>query len=268
MGLSRETRRKMTTQTFSLTGKTAVVIGGTSGIGRALSLGFADAGADVIASARRADAVEETAKEIERRGRRTLRICSDVCNRASLEQLFQACLREFEHIDILVNCAGINKRMPTLSMGEDEWERILETNLTGTLRACQIFGRHMLERGYGRIINIASLTSFVALMEVAAYAASKAAVLSLTRSLAVEWSKKGVTVNAIAPGVFRTDMNRELLDNSPRGQELLLRTPMGRFGHIEELVGAAVYLASDAASFVTGQAIVVDGGFLASGVNS
>jgi NAD(P)-dependent dehydrogenase (short-subunit alcohol dehydrogenase family) len=170
-------------------------------------------------------------------------------------------------VDILVNCAGMIKRTPTLDLPEAEWTNILNTNLTGTLRACQVFGRHMLERGYGRIINIASLNSFVALSEVAAYAASKAGVASLTRSLAVEWSKKGVTVNAIAPGVFRTDLNAQLLDSTPRGQELLMRTPMGRFGKTEELIGATVYLASDSASFVTGQILVVDGGFLASGVN-
>lgn len=257
----------MTIQIFSLEGKNAVVIGGTSGIGRALSLGLADAGADVIATARRKKQVDETAAEIEERGRRTLRLCSDVCDRASLEELLAASLQRFGKVDILINCAGKIKRMPTLTMPEEEWTDIVETNLTGTFRACQIFGKHMLERGYGRIVNIASLNSFVALNEVAAYAASKAGVVSLTRSLAVEWSKKGVTVNAIAPGVFRTALNADLLDNTPRGQELLMRTPMGRFGRTEDLVGAAIYLCSDAASFVTGQTLVVDGGFLASGVN-
>jgi NAD(P)-dependent dehydrogenase (short-subunit alcohol dehydrogenase family) len=252
---------------FSLEGKVAVVTGGTSGIGRALSLGLADAGADVIATARRKEQVDDTAREIEARGRKTLRMASDVGDRSTLETLLAAVLERFSKVDILVNCAGMIKRTPTLDLPEAEWTNILNTNLTGTLRACQVFGRHMLERGYGRIVNIASLNSFVALSEVAAYAASKAGVASLTRSLAVEWSKKGVTVNAVAPGVFRTDLNAQLLDSTPRGQELLMRTPMGRFGKTEELIGATVYLASDSASFVTGQILVVDGGFLASGVN-
>jgi NAD(P)-dependent dehydrogenase (short-subunit alcohol dehydrogenase family) len=257
----------MTTDILSLEGKTAVVIGGTSGIGRTLSLGLADAGADVIPSGRHRELVDETAAEIERRGRQTLPLCSDVRNRASLEKLLAASLQRFNKIDILINCAGKIKRMPTLAMSEEEWADIVDTNLTGTLRACQVFGKHMLKRGYGRIVNIASLNSFVALTEVAAYAASKSGVASLTRSLAVEWSKRGVTVNAIAPGVIRTALNRDLLDSTPRGHELLIRTPMGRFGGTQELVGAAVYLCSDAASFVTGQTLVVDGGFLASGVN-
>ena len=162
------------TTIFSLEGKAAVVIGGTTGIGRVLSLGLADAGADVVASARRQQQVDETAAALEQRGRQTLRLCSDVRDRASLEQLLAASLRRFGKVDILVNCAGKIKRMPTLTMPEEDWADIVDTNLTGTLRACQIFGRHMLERGYGRVINIASLNSFVALSEVAAYAATKA----------------------------------------------------------------------------------------------
>jgi NAD(P)-dependent dehydrogenase (short-subunit alcohol dehydrogenase family) len=257
----------MTYAPLDLSGRVAFVTGGTSGIGRALALGLADAGADVVSSSRRREQVEKTAAEIEGRGRRTLRIASDVTDRASLAAALAATVKGLGRVDILVNCAGTTKRQPTLDVPEADWNTILETNLTGTLRACQIFGRHMLERGYGRIVNIASLSSFVALFEVAAYGASKAAVAALTKSLAIEWGPRGVNVNAIAPGVFRTPLNQALLDGSPRGQEFLVRTPMKRFGKVEELAGAAVFLASEAASFVNGEVLVVDGGFLASGVN-
>ena len=250
-----------------LQGRVAVVIGGTSGIGRALAVGLAEAGADVVATGRRAALVAEVAGEIEARGRRTLRQPCDVTERASLEALRDATLAAFGQIDVLVNCAGKTKRTPTLDVGEDEWNDILATNLTGTLRACQVFAPPLLARGYGRIVNIGSLSTFVALYEVAAYAASKAAVASLTKSLALEWGPRGVCVNAIAPGVFRTDINRALLDGTERGREFLLRTPLKRFGRVDELVGAAVFLASESASFVNGEILVVDGGFLASGVN-
>lgn len=252
---------------LDLGGKTAVVIGGTSGIGRAIAHGLADAGANVVSSSRRESEVEKTAAEIEEKGRKTLRITSDVSDKLTLQNLLDECIKEFGKVDILVNCAGVTKRTPTLDLPEDEWNWILETNLTGTLRACQVFGKHMVENGYGRIINIASLSTFVALYEVAAYAASKAAVASLTKSLAIEWSQHGVNVNAIAPGVFKTALNTKLLEETQRGQEFLTRTPMKRFGKVEELAGAAVFLASDAASFVNGEVLVVDGGFLASGVN-
>lgn len=257
----------MTFSKLSLENKTAVVIGGTSGIGRAIAYGLAEAGADVICTSRRAEQVEEVSKEIENFGRKTLRVTSDVSDRASLENLLVKCVAEFGKVDILVNSAGRTKRAPTLDYPEEEWTAILETNLTGTLRACQVFGRQMIAQNYGRIINIASLSTFVALFEVAAYSASKAAVASLTKSLAIEWAKHGVCVNAIAPGVFKTDLNRELLESTDRGKEFLARTPMGRFGQVEELAGAAIFLASDAASYVTGEVLVVDGGFLASGVN-
>lgn len=252
---------------LDLTGKVAVVIGGTSGIGRAIAHGLAEAGADVVPTSRRSGQVEAIAKEIEDRGRRTLRLTSDVSDRRSLQQLLDQTVRAFGKVDVLVNSAGRTKRAPTLDFGEGDWNDIFETNLMGTLRACQVFGRHMIDRGEGRIINITSLSTFVALFEVAAYSASKAAVASLTKSLAIEWASHGVCVNAIAPGVFRTALNQKLLDETERGREFLLRTPMNRFGRVEELAGAAVFLASDAASFVTGEILAVDGGFLASGVN-
>lgn len=257
----------MSYQPLDLSGRTAVVIGGTSGIGHALALGLAEAGADVVPTSRRSDLVAQTASEIEAMGRRSLRCVSDVQERNSLEQVLARAIEALGKVDILVNCAGRTKRAPTLDFPEEDWNAILETNLTGTLRAAQVFGRHMLERGYGRIIHIASIASFVALYEVAAYAASKAAVASLTKSLALEWGPRGVCVNAIAPGVFPTELNRSLLEGTARGREFLTRIPVKRFGDVNELCGAAIFLASEAASYVNGEVLVVDGGFLSSGVN-
>jgi NAD(P)-dependent dehydrogenase (short-subunit alcohol dehydrogenase family) len=241
----------LTAPALPLAGRVAVVTGGTSGIGLALVKGLADAGAEVVPLSRRKEA----------------RVMADVGDRQSLEAALETVVSQLGKIDILVNCAGVTKRTPTLDVSDEEWNSILGTNLTGTWRACQVFGRHMLERGYGRIINIASLASFVGLFEVAAYTASKAGVAGLTRALAVEWGSRGVNVNAIAPGVYRTALNSALLDGTERGKEFLLRTPLRRFGRVEELAGACVFLASDGASFINGEVLTVDGGFLASGVN-
>jgi NAD(P)-dependent dehydrogenase (short-subunit alcohol dehydrogenase family) len=253
---------------LDLTDRVAVVIGATSGIGRSLAVGLAEHGAHVVPTGRREEHLEEACREVEAVGSRTLRQPSDVRDRKSIDVLREAVLQHFGRVDILINAAGYTLKEPTATMPEELWSCLIDTNLSGALRACQSFYAPLKESGHGRVINVASLGSFLAFHQVAAYCAAKSGLLSLTRSLACEWARDGISVNAIAPGVFPTELNSEFVLDTPRGQEILMRTPMRRFGNPEELVGVAVLLASDAASFLTGQCIAVDGGYLASGVNS
>jgi NAD(P)-dependent dehydrogenase (short-subunit alcohol dehydrogenase family) len=253
---------------LDLDNRVAIVIGATSGIGRAIAMGLARHGAHVVPTGRRPECVEIVCSEVFKLQRRTLMHPTDITSRASIDALRDAVLAEFDGADILVNAAGFTFKQPTVEVDDADWQRIMDTNVAGVLRASVAFHDALAASGRGRIINIASLGSFLAFHQVAAYCASKAAVASLTRNLACEWAGDGISVNAIAPGVFPTEMNGQIISGTPRGEEILMRTPMRRFGDPEELVGAAVLLASDGASFLTGQCIVVDGGYLASGVNS
>lgn len=257
----------MAYEKLNLNGKIAVVIGGTSGIGRACAHGFAEAGARaVVASSRRQEEVDRTATELEGMGVAALRQTVDVALKKSLEDLRDAVVRKFGRVDILLNAAGRTKKQATLEFSEEDWDAILDCNLKGSFLACQVFGRQMVAQKKGKIINIASLGSYVSLNEAAAYCVSKSGVAMLTKCLGSEWALHGVNVNAIAPGVFRTPLNTHLLEIPERKARILGHTPMQRFGNVEELKGAAIYLASEASDFVTGEILTVDGGFLAMGI--
>lgn len=252
-----------------LRGKVAVVTGGTSGIGHGITLGFADLGCAVVPTSEPGTEshIRETVRELKDRGVESPEIAADVTDSRQVESLVQQVLHRFGRLDILVNCAGITIRRPSVDMTEEEWDRVVDVNLKGTFLMCQKVGKVMLERRSGSIINIASLTSFVAYPEVAAYCASKGGVHMLTKALAIEWAKHGVRVNDIAPGDIMTALTKSVVDKDPeRRKRMESRIPMGRLGEVEELVGAAVYLASDASRYVTGQTIIVDGGHMAEGI--
>lgn len=251
---------------LSLEGKKALIFGGTSGLGKSIAMGFAEAGADVVAVSRRAEEVAKTAAEIRAHGRRALELTGDVTQRGDIQRVIDAMRKEFGRIDILVNSAGTTKRVPSLDYPDEEWNRVMNVNLNGTWYACQIVGRVMRDQMYGRIINIASIGAFLSLHEVAPYCASKGAVAMLTRSLGNEWVKYNITVNAIAPGVFETPLNKAVIHEAGRKASIMSHTPMQRFGTLEEIKGVAIFLASDSASFVTASIVSVDGGFMAMGI--
>lgn len=251
---------------LSLEGKKALVFGGTSGLGKSIAMGFAEAGADVVAVSRRAEEVAKTAAELRALGKPTLELTADVTRREDLQRVADEMVAKMGRIDILVNSAGTTKRAPSFDFAEEDWDRILGVNLKGTWLACQTVGRVMRDQRYGRIINIASIGAFQSLHEAAAYCASKGGVAMLTRCLGAEWTRYNITVNAIAPGVFETPLNRNLIHEPKRKASILSHTPMQRFGDLEEIKGAAIFLASDSARFVTATIIPVDGGFLAQGI--
>lgn len=248
---------------LDLDGKVAVVVGATSGIGRVLALGLAQAGADVVPTGRRLPHVDEVAREVEALGRRTVRVSCDVTDAASLGAAREAIESALGRVDILVNSAGRTKRTPTLELPESEWDDILETNLTGTLRACRAFAPGMLARGWGRIINIASLQSWRAFAHSAPYGAGKGGVVQLTRAIAQEWGGKGITCNAIGPGFFPTALTAPVFADDALARRHAEATCIGRNGALADLHGAAVFLASEASAYVTGQTLMVDGGYTA-----
>lgn len=248
---------------FDLGGKVALVTGGGRGIGEAIALGLARAGADLVVAARSADQIETVAVRARSLGRKALAVQADVGDLESLAELFRITEAEFGGLEILVNNAGVNRRKASLEVTPEDWDYIHNINLKGLFFACQHALKSMQRRGYGRIINIASLASFIGLKNVTVYGASKGGVGQLTKALAVEFAGSNITVNAVAPGYIYTEMTRPVFENPQTGPWVMSRIPMGRRGTPEDLVGAAVFLASPAAAYVTGHIIPVDGGWLA-----
>jgi len=251
---------------FDLSGRVALITGGTSGLGRAIAIGFAQSGATVIAASRSAEKVAAAAAELQALDPGSGALQLDVADAESIQRVVSRVNEEHGRLDILVNAAGMIKRTPSLEVPLEEFNHIVHVNLNGLFACCQAAGRIMKAQGGGSIINIASVSAYFGFHEVAAYSASKAGVVNLTKALGSEWAQHNIRVNAISPGVFPTPLNRKLVEGTPRGEWLRMHTAMERFGSPEEIAGAAIYLASDAASYTTGETLNVDGGFTARGV--
>lgn len=251
---------------FKLDGQIALVTGGSRGIGRAIAIGLAECGADVAILSRDTDKSGEVLEKIKQIGKKSIAISCDISKISDINEKVDYIFEEFGAINILVNSAGRHVKVPSFEMTESQWDEVFNTNIKGLFWVCKSVGKGMVENGGGSIINIASINGLIPFPDILAYSTSKAGVIMLTKSLAGDWAKYGIRVNAIAPGVIPTDLNREALKTPGRKEAVMNKTPMGKLGMAEDIVGAAVYLASPASAFVTGETIVVDGGFLAKGI--
>jgi NAD(P)-dependent dehydrogenase (short-subunit alcohol dehydrogenase family) len=251
----------VTEQLFSLAGKKALVTGASRGIGQVIAVAFARAGADVALAARTEAGLAETAAAVRGLGRQAVEIPADLTSRDAAEDVVKAAIKELGQLDVVVNNAGgSNFAAPFLDMRQSGWDKVLRLNLDATMWICQLAGAHMTARGSGSVINVASVAGLAGAPLLAPYGAAKAAVVSLTKTLAVEWGRSGVRINALCPGWTATELNRVMWDSPDGGAATIVNVPMARWGRAEEMAGPAVFLASDASSFMTGQVLVIDGG--------